>query len=98
MKHEIFLKSIKEESRFSWLCWFVSVLNNLFYPFPPPLAGAAGTMGDPLQMMAALQGQLPTGAGPNMPDMKALAAAGMPMFPFFGGMPGELYGEYEWIY
>jgi len=37
---------------------------------------------DPMQLMAALH-QMP-GQG-QVPDMKALAAAGMPMLPFFGG-------------
>ena len=50
----------------------------------PPAAmfpGMGQGMMDPVQLMAALQ-QMP---GQGQLDMKALASAGVPMFPFFGG-------------
>ena len=52
----------------------------------PPAAmfpGMAPSLMDPVQLMAALQ-QMP---GQGQLDMKALASAGAPMFPFLGGKP-----------
>lgn len=50
----------------------------------PGLMQGQGMM-DPVQLMAALQ-QAP---GQGQLDMKALAASGFPMLPFFGGKDME---------
>nr|XP_018669889.1 chromodomain-helicase-DNA-binding protein 7 isoform X2 [Ciona intestinalis] len=54
--------------------------------FPGLMQAQGMMMPDPMQLMAALQGQ------GQMNDLKALTAAGFPMLPFFGGMPNPLLG------